>query len=85
MMRELSALKVIWRTRSLFCFSSIMFYVLMLLQKLNHPNICELETVSLHEYKLYLLFPYIEKTLHDYLNAAASGGSGSLLKPHQVI
>ena len=37
------------------------------LKKINHPNICGLLQVNLHEFKLHLLFPYIEMTLADYM------------------
>lgn len=54
------------------------------LKKINHPNICELELICLHEFKLYLLFPYIEQTLHDYINPSGEPNSGIPLKKHQV-
>jgi serine/threonine protein kinase len=43
---------------------------ILLYQKLSHPNICNLEGVTLKSFRLYLLFPYFEKTLHDYLAPA---------------
>jgi serine/threonine protein kinase len=49
------------------------------LQKLKHRNICALESANLHNYKLYLLFPYIEKTLHDFVNPG--GGEEYLALP----
>src|SRR4051794_25375537 len=38
------------------------------LMKLSHRNICTLKLVNLHDFSLHLLFPYVEKTLHDILN-----------------
>ena len=38
------------------------------LKKINHPNISCPTMVNLKNFKLYLLLPYVEKTLHDYLN-----------------
>lgn len=37
------------------------------LKKISHPNVCPLVSVHLHQFKLYLLFPYIEHTLCDLL------------------
>jgi hypothetical protein len=37
-------------------------------QRLTHPNICPLQFVNLHNFKLHLIFPYVEMTLHDVLN-----------------
>lgn len=34
----------------------------------HHPNLIDLLGVSLHESKLYTIFPYVERTLEDVLN-----------------
>jgi serine/threonine protein kinase len=38
------------------------------LKKIHHPNICHLEAVNLHDFKLHLLFSYTEESLQDYMN-----------------
>ena len=53
-------------------------------QQISHPNICELEMISLRDFKLYLLFPYIENTLHDFLNPQGEPNSGHPLSKSQV-
>lgn len=53
------------------------------LQKLKHGNICALESANLHNYKLHLIFPYIEKTLHDFVNPG--GGEEYLALPPRHI
>ena len=63
------------------------------LKKMSHPNISPLENVALKNFKLYLFFPYVENTLHDYLVAPTikdhDGNEirGMLTPPkkHQVI
>jgi len=46
------------------------------LKKIKNEHVCELLGINLHNFKLYLQFPFVEKTLHDYMNpvlvAAAS-------------
>ena len=56
------------------------------LRKISNKHICELVTINLHDFKLYLLFPYIEKTLHDYMNPPSASGSLSEIRvqKHQV-
>lgn len=38
------------------------------LKKIKNKHICELQMINLYDFKLHLLFPYIEKNLHDYMN-----------------
>lgn len=47
------------------------------LKKIKNKHICELVTINLHDFKLHLLFPYIEKTLHDYMNPLGGPLSGN--------
>lgn len=46
------------------------------LKKINHPNISSPLMVNLKDFKLFLLLPYVEKTLHDFLNP-----SGDMANP----
>ncbi len=56
------------------------------LKKISNKHICELKIINLHDFKLHLLFPYIEKTLHDYMNPPSGGlGPGKSIKKHQVL
>mmetsp|Transcript_1862 Transcript_1862/g.1939 ORF Transcript_1862/g.1939 Transcript_1862/m.1939 type:complete len:800 (+) Transcript_1862:122-2521(+) len=54
------------------------------LKQINHPNICELELISLRDFRLYLLFPYVEHTLHDFLNPSGEPNTGIPLPHYQV-
>eukprot|EP01041_Mallomonas_annulata_P004247 gene4247-8443_t len=54
------------------------------LKKVSHPNICELQLIHLRDFKLYLLFPYIEHTLHDFLNPSGEPNSGRALRKTHV-
>jgi serine/threonine protein kinase len=57
------------------------------LKKISHPNISTPTMVNLKHFKLYLLLPYVEKTLHDILNpsgATSSPSSEMLLSKSQV-
>jgi cyclin-dependent kinase 2 len=54
------------------------------LKKLNHPNICILRLVNLHNYKLYLIYDYVEKTLYDYLMPNGCNEPATILKKHQI-
>jgi cyclin-dependent kinase 2 len=38
------------------------------LKKIKNKHICELVLINLHDFNLHLVFHYIEKTLHDYMN-----------------
>jgi serine/threonine protein kinase len=42
------------------------------LKKINHPNICCLETVNLNFFVLHLIFPYVELTLFDIMTKMAT-------------
>ena len=53
------------------------------LKTLNHPNICNLERVTLNNYKLRLIFSYVEQTLHDFVNPGG-GDKTVAVKPSQV-
>jgi cyclin-dependent kinase 2 len=55
------------------------------LKKIKNQHICELVTINLHDFNLHLLFPYIDKTLHDFMNPLGGPLSGNQLKKHQVI
>jgi hypothetical protein len=53
------------------------------IQKLAHPRISALEQVSLHHSKLYLLFPYVDCTLQDFINPSGLMDCGvALLSQH---
>mmetsp|Transcript_36467 Transcript_36467/g.67930 ORF Transcript_36467/g.67930 Transcript_36467/m.67930 type:complete len:788 (-) Transcript_36467:10-2373(-) len=57
------------------------------LKKLSHPHISTPILVNLKHFKLYLLLPYVEKTLHDYLNPSGNTSTPRaelLVKKHQV-
>ena len=38
------------------------------LKKIKNKHICEVLLINLNDFNLHLVFPYIEKTLHDYMN-----------------
>jgi serine/threonine protein kinase len=57
------------------------------LKKISHPNISSPLMVNLKNFKLYLLLPYVEKTLHDVLNPSGDTSNPRaevLMKKHQV-
>ena len=42
------------------------------LRKMKNKHICELLLINLNDFKLHLIFPYVERTLHDYMNPHVS-------------
>ena len=58
------------------------------LKKISHPNISSPLLVNLKDFKLYLLLPYVERTLHDVLNPSGDAcmptSAEVVLTKHQV-
>ena len=54
---------------------------LVALKKISNQHICELISIHLHDFKLHLVFPYIEKTLDDFQKQLGESG----FKKHQVL
>ena len=57
------------------------------LKRISHPNISSPIMVNLRNFELYLMFPYVEKTLHDILNPSGDTSNPRaevLMKSHQI-
>ena len=57
---------------------------LAVLQGLVHPNIAKLEMVNLAKDALHVLFPYVDKTLHETINPNSNPNGGRILDERDV-